>query len=146
MASGTLVLKTLSLLRRVGAATNEWQRTTIDAGFTVNQALVLHYLVVHGDASPSELADWMHITRGSVTPTVKRLEDLGLVTRRIDDADGRKQWLSATTEAHEINAEVETTVLGPVRRALSPWSKAELERLTNGLERLLDSDLFGGKA
>ena len=140
------MLRVVSLLRRLGSATNEWQRTEMDEGFTVNQALVLHHLVKHGDATPSALADWMHVSRGSVTPTIKRLEDLGLLTRRTDDEDGRKQWLSATHEAREIADDVEKRVIRPVLGIFAEWSAADLERFSEDLSRVLSSPLYGGKS
>jgi DNA-binding MarR family transcriptional regulator len=140
-----LVLQTISLLRRLASATNEWQRTQMEEGFTVNQALALHHLVNHGDATPSDLADWMHISRGSVTPTVKRLEDLGLVSRRVDEQDGRKQWLAATQEAHEITAEVEKQVLHPMLAVFAQWSSPDLARFCDDLAGVLSSPVFGGK-
>lgn len=139
------MLKVVSLLRRLGSATNEWQRTELEEGFTVNQALVLHHLVRHGDATPSGLADWMHISRGSVTPTIKRLEDLGLLTRRTDAEDARKQWLSATQEAREIVEDVEARVMRPILRVFAEWTKADLQRFGDDLSRVLASPLYGGK-
>jgi DNA-binding MarR family transcriptional regulator len=141
-----LILRAISMLRRLAAATSEWQRTQIEEGFTVNQALVLHHLVSHGDATPSDLADWMHISRGSVTPTGKRLEDLGLVSRRIDEQDGRKQWLTATREAHEIAAEVEKQALHPILAVFAHWSSPDLARFCDDLAKFLSSPVFGGKA
>lgn len=141
-----LAIRAISLLRRLAAATSEWQRTQMEEGFTVNQALVLHHLVKHGDATPSDLAEWMEISRGSVTPTIKRLEDLGLLTRRVDDQDGRKQWLTATQEAREIVGDVEDKVLHPLFGTFSDWSAEDLDRLCGGLSRVLASPVFGGKA
>ena len=140
------VLRTISLLRRLGSATNEWQRTEMDEGFTVNQALVLHHLVQHGDATPSDLASWMHISRGSVTPTIKRLEDLGLLTRRADETDARKQWLTATTEAHEIAEDVEDRILHPILSVFWEWPAKELAKFCDDLERVLESPPFGGRS
>lgn len=141
-----LILRAISLLRRLASATNEWQRTQMEEGFTMNQALVLHHLVSHGDSTPSDLADWMHISRGSVTPTVKRLEDLGLLSRCIDKQDGRKQWLTATQEAHEIASEVEKQVLHPIVGVFAHWSSPDLARFCDDLTRALSSPVFGGKA
>ena len=144
-AERALVLRTISLLRRLGAATQEWQRTQMEEGFTVNHALVLHHLVSHGDATPSQLAAWMHVSRGSVTPTIQRLEDLGLLTRRADDVDGRKQWLRATPAAREIAADVEARVLRPVLTAFADWSAADLERFGDDILRTLSGPVFGGR-
>lgn len=144
-AERVLVLRAVSLLRRLATATNEWRRTEMDEGFTVNQALVLHQLVSHGDATPGELAAWMDVSRGSMTPTVKRLEDLGLITRRVDENDGRRQWLTATPEAREIAPDVERKVLRPVLGAFSEWSAEDLERFCGDLSRVLGSPVFGGR-
>lgn len=141
-----LILRVLSLLRRLGSASNEWQRRQMDGGYTINQALVLHHLVSHGDATPSDLAAWMHVTRGSMTPTLKRLEDLGLITRRLDEHDGRKQWLSATPEAHDIADEVEGEALHPAVMVFHGWARERLESFCQDLEQVLGSAVFGGKA
>lgn len=137
------ILHALWLLRRISAAVNDWHRTTTEEGVTFNQGLALHYLVRHGDATPSDLADWMHVTRGTVTPTIQRLEDLGLLTRRPDENDGRKQWLTATPEAHELAPEVEETVLHPVLKELRSWPSQELTRFIESMERLLAGSVFG---
>ena len=144
-AEKRLVLRAVSLVKRLASSTNEWQRTQMEEGFTVNQALVLHHLVKHGDATPSELAEWMHVSRGSMTPTIKRLEDLGLLTRHIDGQDGRKQRLTATQEAHEVVSDVEKKVLQPLLGTFAHWSAKELERFCNDLSRVLESPVFGGE-
>lgn len=140
-----LVLRAVSLVRRLASATNEWQRTEMEGGFTVNQALVLHHLVSHGDATPSALADWMNVSRGSMTPTIKRLEELGLVTRRTDDEDARKQWLTATRKAREVAGDVEKKVLYPVLSTFAEWTPEELERFCNDLGRVLSGPIFEEK-
>lgn len=140
-----LTLRALSLLRRVSAATHEWQRSGILHGFTINQALVLHHLVKHGDASPSMLADWMQVTRGSVTPTIQHLEGLGLVKRRTDAKDGRRQWLTATPKARAVTDDVERQVLRPALSVFSRWPTDDLERFCRGLDHILASHPFGGR-
>jgi DNA-binding MarR family transcriptional regulator len=132
-----LFVKALSLLRRLAWSTNGWQRREGEGRFTVHQTCVMHHLVSYGDATPSDLAAWMHITRGSVTPTVKRLEKLGLVKRRADNQDPRKQWLTATSEALEIAPEVEATILLPVFGEFRSWKEAELRSFVQGMERCL---------
>lgn len=141
----SVVLRALSLLRRVSAAAHDWQSRQVRTGFTANQALVLHHLVKHGPASPSALADWMHVTRGSVTPTVQRLEELGLATRRTDETDGRRCTLHATPKARAMASSIEAQVLRPTLMAFAAWPTAELQALCAGLERVLSTGVFGGK-
>lgn len=140
-----LVLRALTLLRRASAATHEWQRSEIDRGFTFNQGLVLHYLVVHGDASPSDLASWMQVSRGSVTPIIHRLEKLGLLTRQSHERDGRRQWLVATKQAHDLAPSLEDEVMRPVLKAFAKWPSNELERFCDGLDRVLRSEFLRGR-
>lgn len=139
-----LVLRALALLRRLGAASNDWQRSPFAEGFTVNHALVLHHLVSHGDATPSDLAKWMQVTRGTVTPAIQRLEELGLVTRRKDVKDARKQWLKATPAGHKVAPQVEEKVLRPALTELKGWPPEQLREFVAGMERLLASPIFGG--
>jgi DNA-binding MarR family transcriptional regulator len=140
-----LTLRALSLLRRVGAAAQDWQRSSILHGFTINQALVLHHLVKHGDATPSMLADWMQVTRGSVTPTIQHLEGMGLVERRADAEDGRRQWLAATPKARTVTDDVERQVLRPALSVFAQWPRDDLERFCRGMEQVLASPPFGGR-
>lgn len=139
-----LVLDALGLLRRLGAATAGWQRSPSGHGVTVNQALVLHHLVEHGDATPSALADWMRVTRGTITPTLQRLEELGLAARRADKGDARKQWLHATAAARRVAPQVEAEVLRPALAELASWPPDELRTFVRHLQRLLASPVFGG--
>lgn len=139
-----LLLRTVALLPRFAAAIHDWHRRQVAEGFTVNQALVVHHLVGHGDASPSGLADWMQVTRGSVTPTIKRLEELGLLVRRTDEHDARRQWLSATRKARAIAASVEKKALRPALWAFADWPAQELESFVGGMERVLKNKVFGG--
>lgn len=140
-----LMLRAISLMRQVASAINEWQRTQVKEGFTINQALVLHYLVNHGDTTPSDLADWMHVTRGSVTPAIQRLEYLGLVKRGIDESDARIQWLRATQEAKDIAAQVEAQALHPVFSTFQDWPEPALKQFCDNLERILSIPFLGNR-
>ena len=140
-----LVLRAISLMRQVASAINEWQRTKVKGGFTVHQALVLHYLVNHGDTTPSDLADWMRVTRGSVTPAIQRLSSLGLVKRRTDENDARKQWLTATPEARDIATQVEAQALHPVLSTFQDWSDPALRQFCDNLERILSIPFLGNR-
>jgi DNA-binding MarR family transcriptional regulator len=141
---GDLVRLTLALLRRVGAAASGWQRTPVGGRLTVHQALVLHHLVHHGQATPTGLAEWLHVTRGSITPCIQRLEELGLAARRPDAQDGRRQWLHATAAGRRLAPQIEETVLHPALEGFRDWSAGDLRHLAGSLQRLLGSSLFGG--
>jgi DNA-binding MarR family transcriptional regulator len=145
VAERDLMIATVSLLRRLGTATSVWQRAETGHGFTINQALVLHHLVSHGEATPSGLAQWMHVTRGTMTPTLQRLEELDLVTRRDDTKDRRKQWLTATAKAIALAPQVDKDLLHPIFHELLLWPTPELRAFCKGMERILSSQALGGK-
>jgi DNA-binding MarR family transcriptional regulator len=87
----------------------------------------------------------MHITRGSVTPTIKRLEDLGLVKRHIYENDGRRQWLTAAQEARDIADQVEAQALHQVLSAFQDWSEPTLRQFCDNLEKILSNPFLGEK-
>ncbi len=97
----------------------------------------------HGPLTPSELADRERIKRPTATRIVAKLEQLGLVTRTQDPADGRA-WLVATTrEGRELMRRLRTrknAYLAKRLRDLDPDDVAALERAAAILERLLEEE------
>jgi DNA-binding MarR family transcriptional regulator len=65
---------------------------------TPSQRSVLARLVTVGDASTSALAATEHVRPQSMAATVAALEERGMVARRPDPADGRRQLVSLTAE------------------------------------------------
>ncbi|WNV88255.1 MarR family transcriptional regulator [Umezawaea sp. Da 62-37] len=63
-------------------------------GLTPSQASVLSRLGKEGDASASDLAAAERIRPQAVAPTLAVLEERGLVERRQDPGDGRRQLVS----------------------------------------------------
>ena len=96
-----------------------------------------------GPLTPSELAERERIKRPTATRIVARLEELGLVSRTQDPADGRA-WLVATTPAgRELLRRLRTrknAYLAKRLRELDPDEVATLERAAAILERLLEEE------
>ncbi|MEC3994851.1 MarR family winged helix-turn-helix transcriptional regulator [Actinacidiphila sp. DG2A-62] len=65
---------------------------------TPSQRSVLARLLAIGDASTSALAATEHVRPQSMAATVAALEERGMVARRPDPADGRRQLVSLTAE------------------------------------------------
>ncbi|GAA2037082.1 MarR family transcriptional regulator [Catenulispora yoronensis] len=104
---------------------------------TASQLAALGRLDADGPASTSDLAKAERVRPQSMAATIAVLEERGLVRRRPDPADGRRQLVELTPEADE-------TVRGS-RRARDEWleralreryDEAELRTVVEALELL----------
>lgn len=94
---------------------------------TETQYLVLGSLDRGGPATPAELGDGLHVRAQTLTPALNALAGAGLVRRRRDDADRRRQYVELTDEGR--------TVIAEDRAVRNAWLEAAMsERLTD-LER-----------
>ncbi|MCF4123634.1 MarR family winged helix-turn-helix transcriptional regulator [Antribacter sp. KLBMP9083] len=97
---------------------------------TPSQASVLSRLGKEGDASASELAAAERVRPQAVTPTLAVLAERGLIERRPDPRDGRRQVVSLTPvgRAHFEDS----------RRAGDEWlARAVQERLSDAEREVL---------
>ena len=101
------------------------RRLRAEPGPPIGQLAVLGRLDRGGPASISDLAAADHMRPQSMAQTVRELEDAGLVSRRPDPEDGRRQLVELTTAGLE-------TLLA-TRAAREDW-------LTQALDRELDAD------
>ena len=104
------VTRLARLLRRQG-----------DTGLSPSQLSALTSVERHGPLTLGALADHERVAPPSVTKVVAKLEERGLVARRVDDADRRVVHVS-TTEAGRV-------LLGEVRQRKDVWLAARLADL-----------------
>lgn len=115
----------------------------------VNRAefdLLCALLRVGGELTPSRLARETFASGAAVTKRVKRLEEIGLVARRIDDRDRRVSHLSLTERGRSFimglmpkQLEYETALL----EGLSPDRERQLADLLAELLLMLEGRLGG---
>lgn len=120
--------------QRLGAALEE-------LGLHVGQELVLIELAASGELGQSELVDRLGVEPPTVTKTLRKLEDSGLVERFEDPDDARAQRVDLTPEGDEriddieaIWNDVETTMLN----GLTDEERLLLRRLLRHLHGNLD--------
>ena len=107
------------------------------------QSSALATIERHGPLTPSELAQRERIKRPTATRLVGSLEDLGLVDRASDPADGRSSILTATADGRGLLRrlrERKTAYLAQQLRDLPPADAAALARAADLLERMLEQD------
>ncbi|MCF6272627.1 MAG: MarR family transcriptional regulator [Rhodobacteraceae bacterium] len=64
-------------------------------GMELSHFVVLnHFSHMGGEKTPAQLARMLHVTKGAMTNTVRRLLDAGFIHIRPDWDDARKKWIS----------------------------------------------------
>lgn len=69
-----------------------------DHGLTLTQVTVLGYLDRLGTTTVAELADRMHVRVQSLTVSMNKLTEAGLIARTTDPDDRRRQLVSLTSD------------------------------------------------
>jgi MarR family transcriptional regulator, organic hydroperoxide resistance regulator len=108
-------------------------------GLTYPQYLVLMALWETDGQAVNEIGARLWLDSGTLTPLLKRLETMGLVTRRRDETDERQVIVSLTAQGRALEAEA--AAFPAQILAASNCSAAELDqmrRLLFGLREQLD--------
>ncbi len=111
------------LRESIMALTRQLRRHRSDNGLTLGQQQVLGEVSRAGVTTPAELAVRLHVRAQSLTDGLNHLESRGLVARRTDPEDRRRQLVEVTTEG--------TALLEADRAERDAWlSAAMLDTLT----------------
>jgi DNA-binding MarR family transcriptional regulator len=121
------------------------RRLRQEAGTDLSPSLTAALATIerHGPLTPSELAQRERVQRPTVTRTLARLEEDGIVQRAADPADGRSFLVSLTPAGLELLHEVRTrkdAYLARRLRELDDEEREALARAADVLERLLEGD------
>lgn len=73
-----------------------------DTGLTAGQPKVLDYLQDHDGANQKEIAAGCRIEAGSLTSVLNRMEEKGLVQRRMLDGNRRTYYIFLTEKGKEL--------------------------------------------
>lgn len=97
--------------------------------------VALTWLAHRDPVRASEIVDALDIDKGSLSRHLHHLEELGLVRRSPDPADGRASLVSATPEALRRLDTVEEQHRRAVCDGLADWTVADLGDLADRLAR-----------
>jgi DNA-binding MarR family transcriptional regulator len=118
---------TMAVLTRVGA----------EHDLSLTQLRVLGILRDRR-AKMSELADYLGLDKSTVSGLVDRAEQRGLLKREANPIDGRAVDVLLTTEGMELAERGATQIARSLSPMTSTLTRAESQRLTTLLERMLE--------
>jgi DNA-binding MarR family transcriptional regulator len=95
--------------------------------------LLLGWLAEHGPVRASEIVEVFGMDKGSLSRQLQHLEELGLVERTPDPADGRATLVSASPEGVRRLADVDEQRRVSLDERLGDWSEDELEAFARQL-------------
>lgn len=131
----------LEFMRSLWALDHALQKASIrmeaTLGLTAPQRFVIRILGALPRLTPADLAELLHVDRGSVTALLKRLEGRDLVARSPDEQDGRRVQLFLTTRGRKLDRPARVSVEHAVKSVLERTSAADLATVRRVLGRLV---------
>jgi DNA-binding MarR family transcriptional regulator len=132
------------LREAIMALTRQLRRHRSDNGLTLSQQQVLGEVIRTGVTTPAELAGRMHVRVQSLTDGINHLESLGLVARRTDADDRRRQLIEATAAGVDLldadRAERDEWLNAAMRDTLTDLEVNLLMLVAPVLRKLADGD------
>jgi DNA-binding MarR family transcriptional regulator len=123
--------RALEFLERVWRVNHAMQRVSTrmqhELGVTGPQRLVIRCVGQFPGVTSSQLAEMLHLDRGSVSAALNRLEAMRMVERRTDPDDGRRVTLGLTASGRKVDRPTKHTIEATVEQVISATSASDLE-------------------
>lgn len=113
-----------------------------DSGLTIGQPKVLDYLKDHDGTGQKDIARGCHIEPGTLTTLLNRMEDAGLVERRMLHGNRRSLYVFLTEKGKEQLALVTETFSEMEEKAFRGISESEREAFMNVFLRIYENTLL----
>ena len=119
------------------------RQSGIEHGLQPVQLEVLHYLSVCNRYSDTAMAvtEYLGQTKGTVSQTIKVLEQKGLVLRCVDDEDKRVSHLGLTAKGRQLLVQLVPPPM--LMAACDNFSQKTREQISNALDQLVTALLQG---
>jgi len=123
------ISRTLAQVVRLTSSRSLFARDSSAAGVALTQPsyALLRVLIDGGPHAMGALARGAHMDLGMATRQVTGLVDAGLVARKPDPSDARIALVTATARGRRVAEKLLEVRRGHMQRALSGWTKAELD-------------------
>ena len=113
-----------------------------DTGLTIGQPKILDYLKEHDGSNQKEIAKACFLEAGSLTTILKKMEEKGLIERRILNGNRRSFHIFLTAVGKEKQQLVDTAFSEIEKKALADISEKEFEQFMSVYHRIY-SNLSG---
>ena len=110
-----------------------------DTGLTIGQPKVLDYLKGHDGAGQKDIARGCHIEPGTLTTLLNRMEDAGLVERRMLNGNRRSLYVFLTEKGKEQLKLVTEAFSGMEEEAFRGISETERELFMDLMLRIYEN-------
>ena len=107
-----------------------------DSGLTAGQPKVLDYLGLHDGSMQKDIAAGCQIDPATLTGLLGRMEEKGLIQRRVQPEDRRSFHVYLTEQGRDRQRLVRRTLEQMGDEVLAGFSREERMRLEDGLYRL----------
>ncbi len=104
---------------------------------------LMTYVLEHPGCTQGEVADFLYISPASVATSCKRLEKEGLLERRVDPVNRRKNQLYVTRAGETLTKDKQAMLARVNERAFEGIAEADLKVFSRVLDRMLDN--LGGR-
>lgn len=120
----------LGLLREWWALDHAFERASrgmvARLGITGSQRIALRVIGRYPGIGPGDLARVLHLDPGTISATVRRLENAGILKRRQTGRDRRRVALGLTPKGHSLDGEDERTIEGALARVVARFPAEEV--------------------
>ena len=104
---------------------------------------LMTYVLEHPGCTQGEVADYLYISAASVATSCKRLEKEGLLERRVDPGNRRKNQLYVTGEGEALTREKRAMLDRVNERAFQDIDEEDKAAFSRVLDKMLDN--LGGR-
>ncbi len=104
---------------------------------------IMAYILEHPGCTQGEIADFLYISAASVATSCKRLEKEGLIERRVDPANRRKNQLFVTEEGRELTLQKRAMLDRVNALAFADIDEGDAQAFDRVLDKMLDN--LGGR-
>ncbi|MCC6551621.1 MAG: winged helix-turn-helix transcriptional regulator [Polyangiaceae bacterium] len=105
-------------------------------GITAQQRLIVRFVGKYPGVTAGQLATLLHLNPGTISTSLKRLEDRGLLDRRRDPRDKRRVALGLTAAGRALDRPAAGTVEHAVERLLETARAEDIAATGAVLDRL----------
>jgi DNA-binding MarR family transcriptional regulator len=131
--------KIIVAIRQITHAVDLWSRQLWQqAGLTSPQLAVLREIQSGRSATPTTIADALHLTQPTVTGILQRLERIGAIEREPSETDGRSILAAVTPKGESLITKCPSLLRDRVRDRLAQLPAAERDGLLEHVRLLAE--------